>query len=55
MDSTGIGALVVARNRIVADGQNQLVLSRPGGIVRRALEIVGLSAWIVEWSPDWDE
>ena len=55
MDSTGIGALVVARNRIVADGQNQLVLSRPGGIVRRALEIVGLSAWIVEWSPEWDE
>ena len=55
MDSTGIGALVVARNRIVADGQNQLVLSRPGGIVRRALEIVGLGAWIVEWSPDWDE
>ena len=54
-DSTGIGALVVARNRIVEDGRNQLVLSRPGGIVRRALESVGLSAWIVEWSPDWDE
>jgi anti-anti-sigma factor len=55
IDSTGIGALVTARNRILADGQGQLVLSRPGGIVRRALEIVGLSAWIVEWSPDWDE
>lgn len=55
MDSTGIGALVVARKRVLADGQGQLVLSRPGGIVRRALEIVGLSDWIVEWSPDWDE
>jgi anti-anti-sigma factor len=55
MDSTGIGALVVARKRIQAHGQGQLVLSRPGGIVRRALEIVGLSGWIVAWSPDWDE
>ena len=55
MDSSGISALVVARNRILADGQGQLVVTRPGGIVRRALEILGLSAWIVEWSPDWDE
>ena len=55
IDSSGISALVMARNRIVADGRGLLVLTRPGGIVRRALEIVGLSAWIVEWSPDWDE
>lgn len=55
MDSTGIGALVVARNRMLADGAGQLVLSRPGAIVLKSLEIVGLSAWIVEWSPDWDE
>ncbi len=54
IDSTGIGALVLARNRILAHGQGELVLSRPGGIVRRVLEIVGLSVWIVEWSPDWD-
>ena len=53
MDSSGIGALVRARNRIRADGQ--LMLSRPGGIVRRALEIAGLTMWIEEWSPDWDE
>jgi len=55
MDSSGISALVMARNRIVADGRGQLVLARPGAIVRRALEIVGLNAWIVEWSPGWDE
>ncbi len=55
IDSSGIGALVVARKRILADGQGQLVLSRPGGIVRRALEIVGLREWIVEWSSDWGE
>jgi anti-anti-sigma factor len=55
MDSSGIGALVVARNRILANGLGQLVLTRPGVIVRKALEIVGLSQWFVEWSADWDE
>ena len=55
MDSGGIGALVRARNRIKAEGLGDLVLTRPGVIVRRALEILGLDAWIVEWSPDWNE
>jgi anti-anti-sigma factor len=55
MDSSGIGALVRARNRIRADGLGELVLTRPGAIVRKALEIVGLDAWITDWSPDWDE
>jgi anti-sigma B factor antagonist len=55
MGSSGIGALVVARNRIVADGKGDLVLARPGGIVRKALEIVGLGQWVVEWAPEWDE
>jgi anti-anti-sigma factor len=54
MDSSGIAALVVARNRILANEQGQLVLTQPGAIVRKALEIVGLGAWIVEWSSDWD-
>ncbi len=54
MDSTGIGALAVARRRILSEGQGQLVVTRPSEIVRKALEIVGLSAWIVEWSADWD-
>ena len=55
MDSSGIGALVVARNRIRAKGAGELVVARPNAIVQKALEIVGLSAWIVDWSPDWDE
>jgi anti-sigma B factor antagonist len=55
MDSSGISAVVVARNRILADGRGRLVLTRPGAIVRKVLEIVGLSAWIVEGAPEWDE
>jgi anti-anti-sigma factor len=54
MDSSGISALVMAKNRILADGRGRLVLTKPGGIVRAALEIVGLSSWIVDWSGDWD-
>jgi anti-anti-sigma factor len=54
MDSTGIGALVVARNRVLSKGLGQLVVTRPTPIVREAMEIVGLGAWIVEWSPEWD-
>ena len=54
MDSSGIGALVRARNRIKADGLGELLLTRPVEIVRRTLEIVGLDTWIVDWSTDWD-
>jgi anti-sigma B factor antagonist len=53
MDSSGIGALVVARNRIKSKGLGELVLSRPGAIVQKVLEIVGLSAWVADWSPSW--
>ena len=55
MDSSGIGALVRARNRIRTGGRGELMLTRPGAIVRTALEIVGLDAWIIDWSPDWEE
>lgn len=51
MDCRGIAALVVARNRILANGLGQLVVTRPGAIVRKTLEIVGLGAWIMECSP----
>jgi anti-anti-sigma factor len=54
MDCSGIDALMVTRNRILVKGLGELVLTRPSAIVRRALEIVGLNGWIVEWSPDWD-
>jgi anti-sigma B factor antagonist len=55
LDSSGIGALVRARNRIKAAGLGDLVLTRPTPIVQKALEIVGLSAWIEDWAPDWAE
>ena len=55
MDSSGIGALVVARNRGLSEGMGRLVVTRPTPIVRKAMEIVGLGEWIVEWSPDWDD
>ncbi len=55
MDLSGISAFVVARNRILAEGLGQLRLTRPSEMVRTTLEIVGLSEWIVEWSPEWDE
>ena len=55
MDCSGIDALVAARNRILANELRQLVVTRPRAIVPNVLEIVGLSAWIVEWSSDWDE
>ena len=55
MDCSGIDALVVARDRILADGLGQLVVTRPTAIVRKTLEIVGLGTWIVEWSSDWNE
>jgi anti-sigma B factor antagonist len=55
MDSSGIGALVKARNRIRAKGLGEMVLTRPTAIVQKALEIVGLSEWIVQWSPSWNE
>lgn len=54
MDCSGINALVAAESRILASGLGQLVVTRPGAIVRKALEIVGLGGWIVAWSPDWD-
>ena len=55
MDSSGIGALVVARNRIRAKGLGELLVARPTAIVQKALEIVGLAEWIAEWSSDWDD
>jgi anti-sigma B factor antagonist len=54
LDSTGISAIVKARNRIQKEGRGDLVVSRPSRIVHQALEIVGLSSWIVAWSSDWD-
>lgn len=44
MDCSGIAALVAARNRTLPNGLGQLVVTRPGAIVRKVLDIVGLRA-----------
>lgn len=54
MDSSGISALVMARNRMADEG-NGLILTRPQPIVRRALEVTGLTSWLVDWDPRWGD
>ena len=54
MDSTGLSALVVAKNRMESDG-DVLMLTRPRPNVRRVLEITGLADWVGEWSSEWSE
>jgi anti-sigma B factor antagonist len=54
MDCRGIGALVAARNNIVASELGQLVVMGPSDIVRKALGLVGLSELIVEELPRTD-
>ena len=55
MDSSGIAAIVRAKNRIRADDQGDLLITRPRPLVLRVLEIVGLAGWVVPWSPEWTE
>ena len=52
MDSSGINALVTAKKRIAAKGDD-LLLTRPRAVVNRALEIVGLADWVTDWDPKW--
>jgi anti-sigma B factor antagonist len=51
MDCRGIGALVAARNNILASELGELVVMGPSDIVRKALHLVGLSQLIVEELP----
>jgi anti-anti-sigma factor len=52
MDSSGLGAIHAARRRALEQG-GTLVVSRPGPMVARVLEITGLDTWIAEWDPNW--
>jgi anti-sigma B factor antagonist len=52
MDSSGIAALVQARNRMAEDG-NELILTRPIPMVKRILEIVALTGWVQNWNSQW--
>ncbi len=45
LDSSGVGVLVAEQERLLGVG-GQLILRDLQGIVRTALEILGLAAWI---------
>jgi anti-anti-sigma factor len=47
LDATGIAVLAGQRNRLREQGGG-LMLRSPHGIVRRALEVTGLSDWVVD-------
>ncbi len=52
IDSSGLGALHAAKQRSIKNG-GTLVVSRPGPMVHRVLEITGLDMWLTDWDPDW--
>jgi anti-anti-sigma factor len=54
MDSSGLGAIHVARRRAVKDG-GTLVVCRPQPIVLRVLQLTGLDTWIADWDPAWSD
>jgi anti-anti-sigma factor len=54
MDSSGLGAIHLARRRAVKDG-GTLVVCRPQPIVRRVLQLTGLDIWIADWDPAWSD
>jgi anti-anti-sigma factor len=51
MDCCGIGSLIAAGNKIRASELGQLVVMGSSGMVRKALQLVGLSVWIVDGLP----
>jgi stage II sporulation protein AA (anti-sigma F factor antagonist) len=54
MDSSGLGAIHLARRLAVKDG-GRLVVCRPQPIVHRVLQLTGLDTWIADWHPEWSE
>ena len=52
IDSSGIAALVAAKDRLQSTGRD-LVLTRPQRNVDRVLEMTGLEEWISQWRPEW--
>lgn len=54
MDSSGLGAIHLARRRASKDG-GTLVVCRPQPIVHRVLQLTGLDTWIADWDPAWSE
>jgi anti-sigma B factor antagonist len=54
LDSSGLGAIHVARRFAVKDG-GMLVVCRPQPIVHRVLQLTGLDTWIADWDPAWSD
>ena len=54
MDSSGLGAIHLARRLAVKDG-GALVVCRPQPIVERVLQLTGLDTWIADWNPAWSD
>jgi anti-anti-sigma factor len=48
IDSTAIGVFVATRNRLVSEDGGLLLRVQDDDFVRRTLDVVGLSRWIVE-------
>jgi anti-sigma B factor antagonist len=53
VDSSGITALVLARQRIEGRGSS-FVLTRPQEQVAKTFEIIGLAQWMAPWSTAWE-
>jgi anti-anti-sigma factor len=52
IDSSGLGAIHAARQRVIDDG-GILVVCRPSPAVHRVLEITGLDIWVADWDTAW--
>jgi stage II sporulation protein AA (anti-sigma F factor antagonist) len=46
LDSSAVGVLIAAQNRLFGFGGANLTLRKPQGIVRTTLEVLGLLSWI---------
>ncbi|HEY6474731.1 MAG TPA: STAS domain-containing protein [Acidimicrobiales bacterium] len=54
IDSSGLGAIHAARQRVINDG-GILVVCRPNPTVHRVLEITGLDIWVADWDAAWSK
>lgn len=51
-DSSGFGAILTARWRVIRDG-GMLVVCRPQRNVRLVIEMLGLNELVTDWDPEW--
>ena len=53
-DSSGLGAILTARWKMIRDGGN-LLLTRPHRNIQALLEMTGLDELLTDWDPAWEE